>query len=383
MRHKTGVFLGLLASAGLAVITMQTVMAAEPGQPASISIVGNKPGSAMHAEVTAIADAVGKKFGTKIRSLPVGNAVARAIALKNGKSNIWMSCSAYYTAFEGIGDFGAQKWGPQDLRVLILANRRANFSPATSKKSPINTIEDTKGKRVAWIVGNSGINMQTEAYLAHAGVALKDVELVNFPGYVASLRGIISGQADVVMAANSSSATREIAASPNGLKWINISHADKAGWKEVQRLAPFVAPLVITGGPGLDDGQIAEVGSYPCPTFVSYAKTSAEDMYWMTKMVVESWDLYKPAIKSAPYWQVDEALKSRFAVPYHEGAVKYFKEIGKWTDAMQAQQDILLKRGSALRDAFAKANASYSGKDEGFPGYWTEQKAAGLKAAGF
>ena len=65
----------------------------------------------------------------------------------------------------------------------------------------------------------------------------------------------------VVMAANSSGATREIAASPGGLKWINISHADKAGWKEIQRRAPFVAPLTITGGPGLDEGQSAEVGS--------------------------------------------------------------------------------------------------------------------------
>ncbi|MDA7947724.1 MAG: TAXI family TRAP transporter solute-binding subunit [Hyphomicrobiaceae bacterium] len=356
---------------------------AKADKPDSISISGNKPGSSMHAEITGIADAIDKKFGTKIRAIPVGNAVGRAVALKNGKTKIWMSCSAYYTAFEGIGDFAAQKWGPQDIRVLMLANRRNNFSLATSKKSPINTVADIKGKRMAWVVGNSGINMQTEAYLSHGGLTLDDVELVKFPGYVASLRGVISGQTDAVMAANSSSATREIAASPGGLKWININHANKDGWKEVQRRAPFVAPLVITGGPGLKDGEKAEVGSYPCPTFVAYSNASVNDVYWLTKMIVESWDIYKDSIKTAPYWQVDEALKSRFAVPYHDGAVKYFKEIGKWTDDMEKQQQRLLKRTKVLQSAFAKAKSSYSGDPKEFAAYWNKEKAAALKAAGF
>lgn len=382
MRNKQGVSLRSLI-VGCVAVVMAASGTAQAGRPDVISVVGNKPGSATHAELTAIADAVSKKFGTKIRAIPIGNGVGRAIALRNGKTEIWMSCSAYYTAFEGIGDFSAEKWGPQDLRVLMLANRKNNFSFATSKDSPINSIADIKGKRVSWIVGNSGINMQTEAYLAYAGLTLDDVELVKFPGYVPSLRGLIAGQADVVMAANSSSATREIAASPGGLKWINIPHANKAGWETIQRLAPFVAPIVITGGPGLDKNQSVEVGGYPCATFVTYAKTSTETVYWMTKMVVESWDLYKNTIKSAPYWQVDEALKSRFAVPYHDGSVKYFKEIGKWTGAMDAHQRTLLKRIKVLQDAFAKAKSGYSGNAKDFGAYWTKQKTAALQAAGF
>jgi len=383
MRHKHGFLLGSLVFGCVFAIMASVSPAAQAGKPDVISVSGNKPGSATQAELTAIADAISKKFDSKIRGIPIGNGVGRAIALRNGKSEIWMSCSAYYTAFEGIGDFSAEKWGPQNLRLLILANRKNNFSFATSKDSPINSIADIKGKRVSWIVGNSGINMQTEAYLAFAGLTLKDVTLVKFPGYVPSLRGLIAGQADVVMAANSSSATREIAASPGGLKWVPIPHANKAGWETIQRLAPFVAPIVITGGPGLAKNQSVEVGGYPCPTFVTYAKTSTNDVYWMTKMVVESWDLYKNTIKSAPYWQVDTALKSRFAVPYHEGAVKYYKEIGKWTSAMEAHQETLLKRIKVLQDAFAKAKAGYSGNAKKFGAYWTKQKAAALKAAGF
>lgn len=371
--------LGSIVAAGV----MMTSAAAYADKPDTITIASGKPGSSSHAELTGIADAIDKKFGTKLRAIPIGNAVGRALTIQSGKASIWMSCSAYYTAFEGIGDFAAEKWGPQDLRILILANRRANFSLATSNDTGINSVADIKGKKVGWVVGNSGINMQTEAYLALGGLTLDDVELVKFPGYVASLRGIISGQIDVVMAANSSGATREIAASPGGLKWVPLPHDNKDGWNRVQRLAPFVAPLTITGGPGLEKDQSVEVGSYPCPTFVTFASASVDEMYWMTKMVVESWDIYKDSIKTAPFWQVDEALKSRFAVPYHEGSVKYFKEIGKWTDEMDAHQSTLLKRTKVLGDAFKKAKAGYSGDADAFPAYWAKEKAAALSAAGF
>lgn len=352
-------------------------------RPTSIAISSGKPGSANYAEVTAMANAIDKKFGTKLRVIPVGNAVGRAIALRGKKVDIWMSCSAYYTAFEGIGDFASETWGPQNLRLLLLANRKANFSFATTKSSGIKTVADMKGKRVAWIVGNSGINMQVEAYLAFAGLTKNDVKLVKFPGYVASLRGLISGQTDVAMAANSSSATLEIAASPAGLSWIETPKDNAKGWQAVQRGAPFVAPLTITGGAGLAKGESAQVGSYPCPTFVTFEKASSEMVYWLTKMVVESWGDYSKAIKTGPYWQIDVALKSRFAVPYHEGAVKYFKEIGKWTPDMEAQQKTLLHRAEVLQTAFANAKKSYSGDKAGFAAAWESAKAKALKAAGF
>lgn len=383
MRRKIRKSYAALVMVGATAIAGMSVPAAFADKPAVISVATGKPGQNTHTEITAIADAVSKKFGTKIRALPLGNAVGRAIALKSDKAKIWMSCSAYYTAFEGIGDFSTQDWGPQDIRILNLVNRKANFSFATAKDSPVNAVADMKGRRVSWTVGNSGINMQTEAYLAYSGLTLDDVELVKFPGYVASLRGLISGQADVVMAANSSSATQEIAASPGGLKWIPMPHADKAAWAEVQRRAPFVAPLTIDSGPGVEKGESIEVGSYPCPTLVTYANQNDDEAYWLTKMVVEAWDTYKDTFKTAPYWQVDTALKSRFAVPYHDSAVKYYKEIGKWTPEMEAQQQTLLKRINVLQDAFAKAKKSYSGDAKEFGTYWEKQKPAALSAAGF
>ena len=284
--------------AGAVIVFGATALAAKP---AVISVTTFNVGNNVYAELTAIGNAIDKTFGTKIRAIPVGNAVGRAIALKFGKAQFWTSCSAYYTTFEGIGDFAAKKWGPQPLRMLILANRDNNFSPAVPKDSPVNSIADLRGKRVGWVVGNSGINMQTVAYLAFGGLTLDDVKLVEFPGYNPSVLGLSSGQADMIMASNSSPVTMQAASSPTGLKWVPVPHADRAGWKKLQSLAPFVGPVTIVKGPGVAKGQSVEVGGYPCPCFATMAKENEETVYWLTKMIVESWNGYRNAIKSAPF----------------------------------------------------------------------------------
>ncbi len=368
------------ALAGATLIGMGS--AAGAGKPDVIPITSFDVGNNVYAEVTAISDAISGKFGTKVRVIPLGNEVVRALALKTGKAKFWASCSGYYTTFEGIGDFAAKTWGPQPLRMLILANREANFSPAVPKDSPINTIADLKGKRVGWVIGDAGINMQTEAYLAFGGLTLNDVKLVEFPGYNPSVLGLIAGHADMVMASNSSPNTLQVAASPVGLKWIPVPGANTAGWAKLQKMAPFVGPTTITRGPGVDDGKAVEVGGYPCPTVVTLAQEDVDTVYWLTKMIVESWDGYSTAIKSAPFWQIDTAIKSQFAVPYHEGAIKYFKETGKWTDGLETHQQALVKREQVLRTAFTKAKVNFKGDDSAFAQYWEQERAKALAEAG-
>ncbi len=50
-------------------------------------------------------------------------------------------------------------------------------------------------------------------------------------------------------------------------------------------------------------------------------------------------------------WQID-AQAFLWFVPYHQGAVTYFKELGVWTDAAQAHNDHLIARQDALAAAW-------------------------------
>lgn len=383
-KHGTAgaVFAALLAG----IVGVSPTFAAEPaGKPKMVTISTFDVGSSGYAEMSAVNDAVFKTFDVKVRNVPIGNSVAQLTATRSGTTQLWQSCSAHYPAFEGIQDYGTAQWGPQSLRIVYMSNRVANFSPAATKSSGVTKLADIKGKRLAWIIGDAAINMQTEAYLAFAGLTLKDVRLVEFPGYTASLRGMISGQVDVALAASSSTGTYEVEASPVGLVWLPVPHADAEGWARIQDTAPFVAPVDVTSGAGIAKGETLEGGTYPCPVIMAYAKQSADLVYWYTKMVVESWESYRDTTASGAYWQIDRALKGRQVEPWHEGAVRYFKEIGKWTPELEARQQYLLKRDAVLAAGWEAAKTSFAatGKDaKEFPAYWSEQRTAALKAAG-
>jgi uncharacterized protein len=70
-------------------------------------------------------------------------------------------------------------------------------------------------------------------------------------------------------------------------------------------------------------------------------------------------------------------------VPYHDGAIRYFKEIGAWKAEHQAHNDKLIKRQDALMkawDGFAKSGPA---DEKAFYVAWIKARATVLTQAGF
>ena len=70
-------------------------------------------------------------------------------------------------------------------------------------------------------------------------------------------------------------------------------------------------------------------------------------------------------------------------MPWHDGAIRYFKEIGLWTDAHQKWNDQLVKRQDVLAAAWTKAKAGTYANDAAFTAAWMKTRADALTAAGF
>ena len=47
--------------------------------------------------------------------------------------------------------------------------------------------------------------------------------------------------------------------------------------------------------------------------------------------------------KSSKHWTIENTLAAP-PIPFHPGAIRYFREIGAWTDAHQKRQDALLAK---------------------------------------
>src|SRR5690606_512372 len=152
---------------------------------------------------------------------------------------------------EGLYEYCAPDWGPQDLRVLL--GRLNAFSVVATKTSGISEPKDLKGKRFAIARANSSVNIKVEPILAFAGLTWDDAELVEFPRYGATRKGLVEGQADCAGVAPAAATLRELEASQHGIGWVALDPANKEGWARAQKVVPFIEPLQETVGAGLSD----------------------------------------------------------------------------------------------------------------------------------
>jgi TRAP transporter TAXI family solute receptor len=375
----------LALAGGIAAATLARPAIAQgrsvPGLPGTMIWSVYDVGSTGYVEASAIADALGRAFGTRVRLQPSGTSIGRILPVKQKRASHGWLANELYFAVEGLHEYAALDWGPQDFRTLL--GRKNAFSVVATKESGITRPADLKGKRMAYVPANSSVNIKIEPILAFAGLTWNDVELVQFPSYGASLRALVEGRADCAGAAPAAAALRELEASPRGIAWVELDPANAEGWKAAQRAVPFVEPFQETIGAGLSKEKPAWVMGYRYPMITVPAETSADETYAVTRAIAETFDLYKDANPIMPRWAVAEAGTPPMDAAFHEGAIRYLREQGQWSAQHQAWQDNMLKRHTALQAAwqqFAPAARARNLDGEALGRAWGERRAAALAA---
>lgn len=334
-------------------------------------------GSAGYAEASAMADAFGKKYGTRVRIQPSGSSIGRLQPVVSKRADYgFLATEAFFSA-EGTYDFGTKQWGPQNLRAI--AGRPSAFGMPTAADAGIQSIADAKGKRVAFVAGNPSVNVKCEAILAFGGLTPDDVDAIMFPTYGNAMSALAEGKADATCTTTTPSQMYELAESPRGIHWADIPADDAEGWARVAKVAPFFKPFEETVGAGISAEDPAHLLAYRYPVIVTTADKSADEVYAMTKAMDETFDLYKDATAVMKRWALEDAGTPPADVPFHEGAVRYLKEKGVWTDEMDAWNAARLARLEALMAAWetAMADGADMGEEE-FAELWQTRRQEAL-----
>jgi uncharacterized protein len=285
--------------------------------PDTIGWTAYDVGSGGYNQAVAIGSALKNVVGVDLRVLPGRNDVARQIPLREG--NVHFSATgigASYFAQEGVFEFGAAEWGPQEVRVLIASNGDGNLGIGVAADTDATQVEDLRGLRVAWVVGAPALNQNITAMLGFADMTWDDVERVDFPGFGASWEGMINNQVDAAFAATTSGQAYQLEASPRGLTWVVFPHDDDEGWQRLQQRAPFFARHMATEGAGLSEDNPHEGAAYPYPVLISYVDQETDLVYNMTKAMVELYPEYEGAAPGASGWASRQAdLRMGGALP--------------------------------------------------------------------
>lgn len=335
-------------------------------------------GSSGYIEATAVANALIAQHGSRIRVVPSGTSIGRMMMLKSGRVSLGYMANEAYFATEAIFDFASREWGPQDIRALL--GREALFGLVTTGDGP-KTIADLRGKRVAKIQAHPSTNFKVEGVMAFAGLSWDDVEVVEVPGYSQGLQAVLDGNVDAAGAVVGASILREIEASPKGIGWLPVPSDDTAGWDRINATAPLFAPAMMTDGPGATaDAPVPLVG-YRYPILSVMTETSADDVYDITKAIVEGYDLYKDAAPVMANYDPNKAGHPPYDAPCHDGAKRYFQEIGVWTDADEAWNTSRIARMTAVQEAWQAATEQADDQglaDKEWPAFWEEFRTANL-----
>jgi TRAP transporter TAXI family solute receptor len=349
--------------------------------PPTMAMTAYDTGTAGFNITVGVGKMMKDKYGTDVRVLPAGNDVARLAPLRARRAVASAMGSGVYFAQEGVFEFGAREWGPQPLQMMLSSVDCNCGALGVAADTGVKVLGDLKGKRVGFVVGSPALNQNSLAALAFAGLTQSDVKIVEFASYGAMWKGMINNDVDAAFGTTITGPAKEAETSPRGLVWPPMPKSDTAGWERMKKIGPYFFPQAATCGAGISPDKPIELSNYPYPVYVAYAAQPAEQVYSITRAMIDGYDAYKDSAPGAGGLAAARQTKN-WVVPVHPGAVKALKEVGLWTAEQEAYNNGLYKRQEVLASAWTDYNKTNPPSDEkAFLDGWMKARAAALAKA--
>jgi len=248
-----------------------------------------------------------------------------------------LEATKYYQSYftDGISDKAAPatpttepdfKSGKVPLQALLVVypNR---MHVVTVEGTGIETMADLKGKRVS--TGSPGGATEVMAFRVIEAAGLdkdKDMKRERL-GVAESVNAIKDRKIDAFFWVGGipTAAVTDLAATP-GMKMKLIDHSETADKMNAKYGKLYTAAKIPAGAyPGQDkDNAITEVWNL----IVTGGKMSDDDAYAIVKTLVEKKADIVAVHKEAESFSLDNQVQERSPIPFHPGALKYFKEKG-------------------------------------------------------
>jgi uncharacterized protein len=291
--------------------------------PRSMAIGTNPAGTGAHAMGSALAAVTSKATGITGKVQPYNGPNAWISLLDGGELEFGViNILDARMAATGTGNY---KKPYRSIRVAAGGVFPFTAGLVVRDKSDIKQVSDLKGKRMAWDFGGHAINQTWQnAMLEMGGVKAGDVKQVRFSNLNDGVRAVAEGKVDSSITALGIGLVEEVNAM-EPVRFINLPNTEAAN----KILAPYGASVVkATPATGVR-GETHVIG-YPLH-LVTSSKLSEKAVYTIVKAW---WDnlaelqTFHPLFKR---WAKEHQALTNFTVPYHSGAVKFYKEAGVWT----------------------------------------------------
>ncbi len=341
-----------LVAAGLIIMFgVSSIVSAQTAStyPKSLRFMSLSPGTTIFGVASGLSKIASEKSPMTLIVVPVGNDNAFPGMLADQKSAdlaldtsqvIWQMWTGKVAPDPIPKGFPTKApFSPYKSLRLLMAGPPNRVGLVVRKDSGMKDVSDLRGKIVGDWTTNPAIMSLTLANLYNGGLTLDDVKTIPMTEVVGAVKAMQEKRIDAATCAVGMGAVAE-ADSLVGVRFLRNS-MDPERIKAGQRCTPSAYTVMTKAGlPGVPEDT--PIWGVP---FNVFATTRMADQV-AYKLVETWWDHYKEYASVHPVlrdWTPETFVSTRIVLPYHNGAVQFFKEKKVWTPEMDKIQNQFLK----------------------------------------
>ena len=293
----------------------------------TISIGTSSVGSLNNSLGNALGKVMNEEADLRARVVPFGGGqqFLPSIQRKELELAIPSSNDALF-AYKGENQFKGQP--NPDLRAI------ATVFPYyigwfVKKDSPYKSMTDLKGKRIATgYTANSAQRASVLASLAADGLKELDFDGVRVPHVVRGADDFMQGRVEATSFAVGAGKVAEADSKVGGIRYLSLPDTDEA-LKRLQSVLPRAYIGELTPKKGLVGIEAPTRVLFEDYLVLTGAQLSDEAAYKIAQVLHEHQDKLASIASAYGRYQPEDLVRSH-GIPFHPGAIKYYKEKGLW-----------------------------------------------------
>ncbi len=326
-----------------AVLGLSVVAAPAAAQVPNVTIGTNPPGSVFYAIGSGLAKAATESGRVKLSVQPYSGSSTFIPLLNSGEMDfgvvnaVDMALTYRGPSFK-VG--GRNPYPPSPNVRLVMRGSPFLVGLLVRKDSPIKNVYDVKGKRMTGeYPAHLAVWYNMLGHLASAGYTWNDVKVVPVPAVNDGLDALVQGRADVTEFALGGAKVKEADVSV-GVRHIS-SDCSPEGDRRIRAAVPGYYGRIIKAGTAT--GVVEDTCFIAYDTYIAAGTSIADSVVETTlRALWDNVDKLPPIHPMFREWTRDRFVDAEATIPYHPGAVRFYKEKGIWKPEMDQVQRRLL-----------------------------------------
>jgi TRAP transporter TAXI family solute receptor len=312
--------------------------------PKSMVIVDGRAATSTFALITGIAEMINRHIG--IKTVSEAGTFGRNVLLvhkKEAEFGMTNNDRAYF-AVRGEDDY--KPFGKLNVRLMFSSSNSPPFCFVTRRDANIRSVAELRGKKVMCVYpGNPAFTKGADIHLEAAGMSRKDVQAMSFSGHEEGDMALRERRISAYIHPMPITSVMPYLQELNYEVPIRLLSGPKDKLDVVLKKYPYFRQDTVPAkiyGDLVDQKDLVSIGV--AETLVCQTGLSEDLIYKVMKAIFEHLPELTTFTPITKIWMGDPL--SSAVLPYHPGAIMYYKEKKLWTnDLEKKQRDLLAEVG--------------------------------------